>query len=231
VNVLRLFLAAAGLLLAHAASALDFGGLSDPFDWVGGSNTYDNYGGPYGGYGYPGVGGYGTGYPGLGGYGMDYPGGYPGLGGYGMDYPGGYPGLGGYGMDYPGGYSGLGGYGRGYSGNGGYGYPAYGGQVPGYSGYDSPSYGPSPEAQAAEIKRLKARIRRLEQAERPAPSTFNNTNGNSMQNFQGQPETRWQMPFTGAQPGYQGISRPVTGRPESPVYQPGYGVPPRYRFE
>ena len=75
----RLLLVPAGMLLASAVSAFDFGGLSDPLDWYGGKR-YDH---PIGGYGLPLLGGYGSGYPGTGGYGD-----YGGYGGYGSGYPG-----------------------------------------------------------------------------------------------------------------------------------------------
>ena len=155
-------LVAAGLLLAGTAQAFDMGNMMNPSKWVGGNKDRDRYddgdygGGPgYGGYGGgPGYGGYG-GAPGYGGYG-----GAPGYGGY-----GGAPGYGGYsGAPGYGGYGGAPGYG-GYGGAPGYG--GYGG-APGY-GYGTPGYGGTPAAaqprtddSAAEIDRLKERVRQLE---------------------------------------------------------------------
>jgi len=191
---LQILLAPAGLLLATAAHALDFGGLSEPFDWMGGNNAYDSYGGPWGGYGQT--------YPGYGGYGGQ---GYPGYGGYGQ------------------GYSGYGGYGQGY--------PGYGGYGPGDSGYGVPAYGPAPGAQAAEIERLKARIRKLEQAGSQAPSTFNNATGAGFGSYRGPVENQWPIPNGGFQPGYQSTAPPVDNQSGSPVYQPNYGIAPRYRFK
>jgi hypothetical protein len=221
-----LLLVPAGLLLANVVNAFDFGGLSDPFDWYGGKRyTYPDS--DYSGYGYPGSGGYG--YSGLGGYGS----GYPGSGGYGYsglgDYGSGYPGSGGYG------YSGLGGYGSGYPGSGGYGYSGlggYGSGYPGFGGYDgyapeNSAYGPPSGAQAAEIERLKERIKKLEQAEQRAPSTFSNTTPG----FQGQPEHQWPASPAGAWTGYPGVAQPPAGQSGAPVYQPSYGIPPRYRFQ
>jgi hypothetical protein len=211
----RLLLLPAGLLLASAVNAFDFGGLSDPFDWYGGKRyTYpDSH---YGGSGYPGLGGYGYGYPGSGGLG------YPDFGGYG-GY-GGHGGYGGYG-DYGGyggyGYPGLGGYGSGYPGYGGYGEYA-----PGASDYGTPAYGPAPGDQSAEIEELKERIRKLEQAVQQPPATFSNTPG-----FQGQPEHQWPAPQTGAWSGSPGVAQPFAEQPADPVYRPDYGSPPRYRFQ
>ena len=129
---------ASGLLLASTAHAFDMGNMMNPSKWMGGnknSDRYDDYGGP-GGYG-GGPGGYGGG-----------PGGYGGgPGGYGGG-PGGYGGG-------PGGYGGAPGYGGG-SGYGGT--PGYGGAP----GYVAPASGTASDA--AEIERLKTRIKKLEES-------------------------------------------------------------------
>ena len=128
------------------------------------------------------------------------------------DYSGyGYPGSGGYG------YSGLGGYGSGY--------PGFGGDA-GYAPGNS-AYGPPSGVQAAEIERLKERIKKLEQAEQRAPSTFSNTTPG----FQGQPEHQWPASPAGAWTGHPGVAQPPAGQSGAPVYQPSYGIPPRYRFQ
>jgi hypothetical protein len=196
----RLTVILPGLLLAGTAHAFDFGGLSDPFGWIGGNDYYDNYDRPYGGYGYgnPGYGGYGYGSPGYGGYGYGDPG-YGGYGGYGS------PGYGGY----------------------GYGAPGYGGYGSGYSGDGEPASALPPGAQAAEIERLKARIRKLEQAVQQAPSTFSNTTGNTLPAFKGQMEHQWPAP-PAAPPV---VAQPPAGQSANPVYQPNYGILPRYRFQ
>jgi len=113
----------------------------------------------------------------------------------------------GYGYGGPG-YGGYGG-----PGYGGYGAPGYGGGygAPGYGGapaYNAPQTGASPDA--AEIARLKERIRALEGAnsEIPPPASY----GGGQQNYQ-------QAPAYGAQPGYGGQS----GYQSAPA--PAYGNP------
>jgi len=178
-------LLAAGFLFTGSANAMDMGKMMNPMKWMksdkkDGDYYDDRYGGPGYGYGGPGYGG-----PGYGGYGG------PGYGGYGG------PGYGGYG-------------GPGY---GGYGAPGYGGGygAPGYGGapaYNAPQTGASPDA--AEISRLKERIRALEGAnsEIPPPASY----GGGQQNYQ-------QAPAYGAQPGYGGQS----GYQQAPA--PAYGNP------
>ncbi len=168
---------AAGLLLANPVVAVDFGNMMNPSKWMGGNKDRgdDYYDGPPPGYGYGGAPGYG-GEPGYG-YG-GAPGGYGGApGGYG-GAPGGYGGApGGYG-GAPGGYGGEPGYGYGgapggyggapggYGGEPGYG---YGGAPGGYG--TAPAYGaPAANPDAAEIERLKQRIKKLEEASKaPQP--------------------------------------------------------------
>jgi hypothetical protein len=156
---------ASSLLLAGTAHAIDMGKMMNPSKWMGGNkdnDRYDDYRGGPGGYG-GGPGGYGGG---PGGYGGG-PGGYGGgPGGYGGG-PGGYGGgPGGYGGG-PGGYGGgPGGYGGGPGGYGG-GPGGYGGGPAGYGGgpgYVAPASGTA--ADAAEIERMKERIRMLEDAAR-----------------------------------------------------------------
>jgi len=162
-----LFLASS-LLLAMPAQAFDMGNMMNPSKWVGGNNDRDryddddyyDYGPPpgYGGYGGPGYGGYGA--PGYGGYGG------PGYGGYGAPGYGGGPasqGLQAY--DYS--TSGAPSSGSGYSG------PSYGGNYTGPS--DSSHYGPGVTSDdQMEIQRLKDRIRKLEQADKPQPNVWGN---------------------------------------------------------
>jgi hypothetical protein len=128
---------ASSLLLAGTAHAIDMGKMMNPSKWMGGNKDNDRYDDYRGG-----PGGYGGG---PGGYGGG-PGGYGGgPGGYGGG-PGGYGGG-------PGGYGGgPGGYG---GGPGGYG---------GGPGYVAPASGTA--ADAAEIERMKERIRMLEDAAR-----------------------------------------------------------------
>jgi hypothetical protein len=175
---------ASSLLLALPAQAFDMGNMMNPSKWVGGDkdrdrydDDYYDYGPPpgYGGYGMPGYGGYGA--PGYGGYGMPGYGGYgaPGYGGY-----GGGPGYGGYGAPVYGGgpaSQGLQAYdyatpgapssGSSYTG------PSYGGNYTGPS--DSSHYGPGVISEdQLEIQRLKDRIRKLEQADKPQPNVWGN---------------------------------------------------------
>jgi hypothetical protein len=162
------------LLLAMPAQAFDMGNMMNPSKWVGKDKKRDRYDddyydyGPPPGYGYgaPGYGygapGYGYGAPGYGGYGA------PGYGGYGA------PGYGGYGVDPSQGAPGAPGYGGSYSG------PSYGGN---YTGPSDPSragggqsgYGPGITTDdQMEIQRLKDRIRKLEQADKPQPNVWGN---------------------------------------------------------
>lgn len=170
---------ASSLLLAMPAQAFDMGDMMNPSKWVGKDKKRDrydddyydyyDYGPPPGlGYGAPGYGGYGA--PGYGGYGA------PGYGGYGAPGYGGYgaPGYGGYGVDPGQGAPGAPGYGGSYTG------PSYGGN---YTGPSDPSragggqsgYGPGITTDdQMEIQRLKDRIRRLEQADKPQPNVWGN---------------------------------------------------------
>jgi hypothetical protein len=128
-----------------------------------------------------------------------------GYGGPGYPPPGygyGGPGYGGYGGPGYGGYGGP--------GYGGYGAPGYGGYgAPGYGGapaYHTPQVGSSPDA--AEISRLKERIRVLEEGNReiPEPSSYGGQQG-----YQQAPA------YGGGQPGYQ--QAPAYGNP-NPQYRP-----------
>lgn len=170
---------ASSLLLAMPAQAFDMGDMMNPSKWVGKDKKRDrydddyydyyDYGPPPGlGYGAPGYGGYGA--PGYGGYGA------PGYGGYGAPGYGGYgaPGYGGYGVDPGQGAPGAPGYGGSYTG------PSYGGN---YTGPSDPSragggqsgYGPGITTDdQMEIQRLKDRIRKLEQADKPQPNVWGN---------------------------------------------------------
>jgi len=171
---------ASSLLLAMPAQAFDMGNMMNPSKWVGGNNDrydddddYYDYGPPpgYGGYGGPGYGGYGA--PGYGGYGG------PGYGGYGAPGYGGYggPGYGGYGAPgYGGGPASQGLQAYDYStpgAPGSYTGPSYGGN---YTGPSDPShYGPGVTSEdQMEIQRLKDRIRKLEQADKPQPNVWGN---------------------------------------------------------
>jgi len=165
------FLAVSLLLPLPAAQAFDMGNMMNPSKWVGGKNKnrdrydddYYDYGPPpgygYGGYGAPGYGGYGA--PGYGGYGG------PGYGGYGG------PGYGGYGgPGYGGSTAPESSYGSTYTG------PSYGGNYTGpsdssrYEGGQS-GYGPGVTTDdQMEIQRLKDRIRKLEQADKPQPNVW-----------------------------------------------------------
>ena len=173
---------AVSLLLALPAQAFDMGNMMNPSKWVGGNNhrdryddDYYDYGPPpgygYGGYGAPGYGGYGA--PGYGGYGA--PGyGTPGYGGYGAP---------GYGADpLTGSVPGYGGgttvpessYGSSYTG------PTYGGNYTGpsdssHSESSQSGYGPGITTDdQQEIQRLKERIRKLEQTDKPQPNVWGN---------------------------------------------------------
>jgi hypothetical protein len=146
-----------GILFAGPAQAFNFGNMMNPSRWFGGRNNSDRYYDDY--YGDPGYYGGGPGY-----YGGDP--GYYGAPGY----YGGTPGYGvapGYGADPA--YGGTPGYGS----ESGYASPSGYGTTPGYSmdpGYGgTPGYGAPASGSAsdkAEIERLKARIRKLEEGDR-----------------------------------------------------------------
>jgi hypothetical protein len=143
--------ATVSVLLAGTAQAFNMGNMMNPSKWMGGNSNSDRYDDYYGG-----PGGYGGG-PGYYGGGPGYYGGGPGGYGGGPGYYGGGPDYGG-GPGYygggPGGYGGAPGY------NGGapnYGAPPAGG-IPGYS---TPASGSGSDA--AEIERLKQRIKKLEE--------------------------------------------------------------------
>jgi len=177
---------AVSLLLSMPAQAFDMGNMMNPSKWMGGKDRDrydddyydDDYYGPQPGYGY---GGYGA--PGYGGYGLPgYGGGYgsPGYGGYGLPgYGGGY-GLPGYGGDP--GTSGLRAYDYGTAGapstGSSYTGPSYGGNYTGPSDsshYNQSGYGPGITTDdQQEIQRLKERIRKLEQADKPQPNVWGN---------------------------------------------------------
>ena len=175
---------ASSLLLAMPAQAFDMGNMMNPSKWMKDKDRdrdryydddYYDYGPPPGlGYGAP---GYGYGAPGYGGYGA------PGYGGYGAPGYGGYgaPGYGGYGAgpnqglqayDYA--TPGAPAYGGSYTG------PSYGGNYtgpsdPGRSDGGQSGYGPGVTTEdQMEIQRLKDRIRRLEQADKPQPNVWGN---------------------------------------------------------
>jgi hypothetical protein len=158
---------ASSLLLAVPAQAFDMGNMMNPSKWMNKDkdrdryydDDYYDYGPPPGyGYGAPGYGGYGA--PGYGGYGA------PGYGGYGG---GPYQGQG---YDYatPGAPSS----GSSYTG------PSYGGNYTGpsdssRSGGGQSGYGPGITTDdQVEIQRLKDRIRKLEQANKPQPNVWGN---------------------------------------------------------
>jgi hypothetical protein len=168
---------ASSLLLAMPAQAFDMGNMMNPSKWVGGDKKRDRYDDDYYDYGPPP--GYGYGAPGYGGYGA------PGYGGYGAPGYGGYgaPGYGGYGLPGYGGYGGMPGdyatpgapaYGGSYTG------PSYGGNYtgpsdPSHAGGGQSGYGPGVTTDdQIEIQRLKDRIRKLEQADKPQPNVWGN---------------------------------------------------------
>ena len=172
---------ALSLLLAMPVQAFDMGNMMNPSKWMGGKKDKDRYDddyyeddfyGPPPGYGY-GAPGYGYGAPGLG-YGAPGYGGYgaPGYGGYGAPGYGADPALRGLqGYDY--GTAGAPSSGSAYSG------PSYGGNYTGpsdSSSYDSGSgYGPGITTDdQQEIQRLKERIRKLEEADKPQPNVWGN---------------------------------------------------------
>jgi hypothetical protein len=171
---------AISLLLAMPAQAFDMGNMMNPSKWMNKDkdrdryydDDYYDYGPPpgygYGGYGAPGYGGYGL--PGYGGYGAP---GYGGYGGYGAPGYGGDPamqGLQAYDYATPGAPP----TGGGYSG------PSYGGNYTGpsdssRSGGGQSGYGPGITTDdQMEIQRLKDRIRKLEQADKPQPNVWGN---------------------------------------------------------
>ena len=154
-------LLASSLLLAMPAQAFDMGNMMNPSKWVGGDKKRDrydddyydyyDYGPPPGlGYGAP---GYGYGAPGYGGYGVG-----PEQGLQAYDYA--TPGAPSYGGSYTG--------------------PSYGGNYTGPSdqsraGGGQSGYGPGVTTDdQLEIQRLKDRIRRLEQADKPQPNVWGN---------------------------------------------------------
>jgi hypothetical protein len=149
--------ATVSVLLAGTAQAFNMGNMMNPSKWMGGNSNSDRYDDYYGGPGgYGGAPGYYGGGPGGYGGGPGYYGGGPGYGGdpgYGGG-PGGYGGGPGYYGGAPGGYGGAPGY-NGVTPN--YGAPAVGG-TPEYS---TPSGGSGSDA--AEIERLKQRIKKLEE--------------------------------------------------------------------
>ena len=164
-------LLASSLLLAMPAQAFDMGNMMNPSKWVGGDKDRDRYDDDYYDYGPPpglgyGAPGYGYGAPGYGGYGL--PGyGAPGYGGYGAG-----PNQGLQAYDYA--TPGVPSYGGSYTG------PTYGGN---YTGPSDPSragggqsgYGPGVTTDdQMEIQRLKDRIRKLEQADKPQPNVWGN---------------------------------------------------------
>lgn len=115
--------------------------------------------------------------------------------------------------------------GRGYPPPRGYGYegPGYGGYegAPGFApAYNAPQRGSSPDA--AEISRLKERIRELEGANReiPPPSSYGEQQGyQQTPTYGGHPQYQ-QAPGYGGQPAYrQAPPSPAYGNP-NPQYRP-----------
>jgi hypothetical protein len=156
------------LLLTMPAQAFDMGNMMNPSKWVGGNNDRDRYDDDYYDYGPPpgyGYGGYGA--PGYGGYGA------PGYGGYGAPGYGGDPAMQGL-QAYDYGTSGAPSTGSSYTG------PSYGGNYTGpsdssRSGGGQSGYGPGITTDdQMEIQRLKDRIRKLEQADKPQPNVWGN---------------------------------------------------------
>ena len=139
------------LLLAMPAQAFDMGNMMNPSKWVGGNKDRDRYDDDYYDYGPP---------PGYG------------YGGYGVPGYGGDPALQGL-QAYDYGTTGAPATGSGYTG------PSYGGNYTGpsdasRSGGQS-GYGPGITTDdQMEIQRLKDRIRKLEQAEKPQPNVWGN---------------------------------------------------------
>ena len=187
---------ALGLLLATNGHAFDLGNIMDPSRWVGGGNDYyDDYPGGSG-YGYPGELMPGYGYGGLPAYG--------GLPGYGY---GGFP-------DYH--YGGIPGYG-GLPGLGGDSRYDYYGNNPGYGYQTVPGQDMAESPEAAEIRRLKERIRKLEEASDQAAPAWSDHPGYPADS------SPW-----GTQPGYPEASKPWNSQPSFPEAgtpwepQPGY---------
>ena len=159
-----------GLAYAGVTYAFDLGNMMNPSRWAGGGSDRDRYNDDYGygDYGYGGAPGYG--YGGMPGYGY---GGMPGYGGY-----GGMPGNGGYG--------GMPGYG-GYGGMPGYG--GYGG-MPGYG--STPAYNaPGSNSDAEEIKRLKDRIKKLEESSRSEESSQWDRTYNQEKPYKRESDSQW----------------------------------------
>ena len=148
------------LLLTMPAQAFDMGNMMNPSKWVGGNNDRDRYDDDYYDYGPP------PGY-GYGGYGA------PGYGGYGAPGYGGDPAMQGL-QAYDYGTSGAPSTGSSYTG------PSYGGNYTGpsdssRSGGGQSGYGPGITTDdQMEIQRLKDRIRKLEQADKPQPNVWGN---------------------------------------------------------
>lgn len=192
-----------GLVLATSAQAFDLGNIMDPSLWTGGSNDYYDYPG-IGGYGYPGDIGSGYGYSGLPAYG-----GLPGYGAFPDYYYGGIPGYGGL--------PGLGSASRyDYAGDRGYGYRS------------APAPTESPEA--AEIQRLKERIRKLEEASNQAPADVWSNQpgfpaGSSPWNVQ--PDYSPTSAPWGGQPAYPATTAPWGGQPANPATAAPWGEQPQ----
>jgi len=150
-----------GLAYAGVTYAFDLGNMMNPSRWAGGGSDRDRYNDDYG---------YGDyGYGGAPGYGY---GGMPGYGGY-----GGVPGYG---------YGGMPGYG-GYGGMPGYG--GYGG-MPGYG--STPAYNaPGSNSDAEEIKRLKDRIKKLEESSRSEESSQWDRTYNQEKTYKRDSDSQW----------------------------------------
>lgn len=188
-----------GVLLAACAHAFDLGDMMSPSSWLGSSGDENYYDGYYGGPAYGYSGNLAPGYGGLPGFGY---------GGFPDQYYGGIPGYGGLpdlGGDPLLGYGGsplYGGYG---SNPGGYGYPA------------TPRQNSTETAAAAEIKRLKERIRKLEENCAQTQPAWSGQPAYPAAPWGGQAGTATTGNPWGEQPAYPATNNPWSQQPSTPA--------------
>ena len=196
-------LAVACFLSVSTAHAFNLGNVMNPSKWMGGKNDDDYYDDYPGGPGYGPPPGYygGPGYGGPGGYG---PPGYGGPGGYGA------PGYGAPGMGAPA------------DGPQGYGAPGVGAPGVGAPAYSAPAATSGHDA--AEIARLKERIRALEQqagGQQAQPPAYGGQQGYQGQPYGGQQGYPGSAPGAyGGQPAYQAPAAPAYGGSQDPRFRP-----------